>query len=348
MPVDDPTVAPHSRAQREAWDAGQLPEPELVAPDVWAVGIPIPAGTIPHTLSYLLVGDDGVHVIDPGWDHPASTAAFDHALGALGLRVQDVRTVIATHFHPDHMGALPRLQRLACARAAFSATEALILQQETSASAAGAGTYLTTLEAWGVPPAERADLARSFERSVVVASATPDVAVEDGQVLALSGHRLRAFVAPGHTGGHLCLVDEERSLVYAGDNVLPRIYPGVGIGVLPGGDPLGDYFDALERLAPYDQFAVLPGHEYAFTGLAARRAQIIRHHLRRTAEVAGLAQELGDASVWEYARRLTWSAGWEAMTGLWLHSALLQTSLHREYVASGRADVRLEHFRAGR
>lgn len=300
--------------------------------------VPIPAGTIPHTLCYALVGDDGVHLIDPGWGVSASAAALERALTAIDQPIERVRSVIATHFHPDHMGGVAGLRARTGARTAFSAVEAAILTREAAAQGA---TYDRTLAAWGVPPGLHEDLGAAFRRAVTVAPAAPDVALGDGDTLRLGAHRLRVLVTPGHTGGHLTLVDEDREIIYTGDNVLPRIYPGVGIGVLPGGDPLGDYFASLERLTEFGTFTVLPGHEFTFTGLAIRCEEIIEHHLRRTAEVAALAADLGEAPTWEYARRLSWSAGWERMTGLWLHSALLQTSLHREYLASGRATSRL-------
>jgi len=340
-PVDAPGITPLSATQAAAWDARTLPTPERVAEDVWAIAVPIPAGTIPNTLCYALLSGEGVHLIDPGWDDPESIAALTSGLAAVGRRLDDVQTVIATHFHPDHMGAVDRVRDLVGARVVFSAIEADVLKQETSASAVDVDAYRETLREWGVPEERWRDLISSFDRPAHVATSGADVAVEDGRMLELSGHRLRVVLTPGHTDGHICLIDEHRRLVYSGDHVLPRIYPGIGIGTLPGSDPLGDYFDSLERLIPYDDFVVLPGHEFRFSGLGARREQIIEHHLRRSAEVAGLLDELGDAPVWEYARRLTWTAGWSGMNGFWLHSALRQTSLHREYVTSDRARERL-------
>lgn len=341
-------VTPLSRAQIESWDARQQPATEQVADGVWAIPVPIPAGTIPHTLCYALLGDDGVHLIDPGWDHPDSVAALAAGLAVIGHELEDVRTVIATHFHPDHLGAAELLRVRFGARVVFSATETRVLRQETSPAASDIAAYREQLDGWGVPAKRWEDLLGSFDRATHVSTSDPDIAAEDGGLLELPGHRLRIVGTPGHTDGHICLVDDERRILYTGDHVLPRIYPGIGIGMLPGSDPLGDYFESLDRLAPYDEYHVLPGHEFQFLGLAVRRTQLIEHHLRRSAEVAALRDRLGDASIWEYARRLTWTSGWEHLTGFWLHSALRQTALHLDYVASGRADVRLAGYLAAR
>lgn len=330
-----------SEAQVAAWDHDVAPAPELVAPDVWAVPVPIPAGTIPHTLCYALIDGQAVHLIDPGWGDEASIAALRDGLGVAGRELSDVQTVIATHFHPDHLGAAAELRALAGARIVFSGTEHEVLQKETSAGAIDVDLYRVTLQEWGVPAEYWDDLVASFHRPSLVSSIAPDDAVVDGEVLRLGKHRLQVIATPGHTGGHICLVDTDRRLLYSGDHVLPRIYSGIGIGVLPGSDPLGDYFDSLDLLAAFDDFTVLPGHEYRFRGLSSRRAQLAAHHLRRTAEVAALIDELGDAPVWDYARRLTWTAGWSGLRGFWLHSALRQTDLHRAYARTAPARARL-------
>ncbi|MBS1699489.1 MAG: MBL fold metallo-hydrolase [Actinobacteria bacterium] len=338
-------ITPHSPAQLAAWDAGVQPEPEQVAPGVWALPVPIPAGTIPHTLCYALIGTDGVHLIDPGWDEPDSVAALVAGLAAIGCTLADVRTVIATHFHPDHLGAADTLRRHG-ARVVFSGVEDVVLRQETAPAASDGDAYRVQLREWGVPEERWEELLASFDRAGLIPTESPDLPVADGAVLDLGGHRLRVIATPGHTDGHICLVDDERRLLYSGDHVLPRIYPGIGIGVLPGGDPLGDYFDSLDRLARYDDHLVLPGHEFCFRGLGARRRQLVRHHLRRTDELAGLLRERRDRSIWDYASRLTWTAGWEGLTGFWLHSALRQTALHRAYAGSDRSRARLAAHRA--
>ncbi|WP_375385269.1 MBL fold metallo-hydrolase [uncultured Microbacterium sp.] len=331
-----------SSAQAAAWSAGRRPTPEEVAPDVWAVAVPIPEGTIPHTLSYVLLSPDGgVHVIDPGWDHPDVIHALTDALSGLDRRLEDVRTVIATHFHPDHLGAAGRLREISGAEVMLSATEREVLAQETAPARLDLDAYASVLDAWEVPGERREELSASFGRPSLVDDLEPSRMLGDGDTVVLAGHVLGVVQTPGHTSGHICLIDDGRRVLYSGDHVLPGIYSGIGIGTLPGSDPLGDYLDSLDRLAPFDEFTVLPGHEFRFSGLGERRRQIAEHHLTRTREVAALVDELGDASVWDYARRVTWTSGWNGLTGFWLHSALRQTELHRDFVRSGRSGRRL-------
>ncbi|MFD4422902.1 MBL fold metallo-hydrolase [Agromyces sp. NPDC058484] len=333
------TVTTTSPAQADAWSAGRNPAPEQIADGVWAIASPIPEGTLPHTLTYVLRGRDGsVHLVDPGWDSDENLATLTASLERLGCRLGDVSTVIATHFHPDHLGLAGRLRELSGASVLFSGVERRVLAQDTSALARDRRRYAGVLDEWGVPAVRRSELIDSFDRPSLVDDLEPDRALADGETIDLPGHTLRVIATPGHTDGHICLADDERRLLYSGDHVLPTIYSGIGIGSLPESDALGDYFDSIAKLEPVDEYETLPGHEYRFEGLAARRAEIAAHHRRRVREVAALADELGDESTWEYARRLTWTSGWDGLTGFWLHSALRQTQMHLRLVRSGRAE----------
>jgi len=331
-----------STAQAAAWAAGRTPAPEQVSDDVWAIACPIPGGPLPYTLAYALGSPEGVHLVDPGWDAEGNLDILDAGLRAAGASLDDVRTVIATHFHPDHLGLAARIRARTGAEIVLSATDRVVLAQESAHAEGDRAALADALAAWGVPEDRRSELLGMGSRPPVAPEAEPDRLVGDGDLLALAGHSLLVVATPGHTGGHICLADDDRRLIYTGDHVLPGIYAGVGIGVLEGSDPLGDYFDSLDRLAPYDDYTALPGHEYRFRGLRSRREGIAAHHLRRTAEVAALIPSLGDAPIWDYARRLTWSAGWEGLHGFHLLSALRQTALHRDFVRSGRAASRLE------
>ena len=335
--VDD--VVPVDDAERQAWEAGVLRESEHLGDGLWSIPVAIPEGTLPGTLAYALIGDDGAHLIDPGWDMPENLDRIERALTAAGCTLSAVRTVIVTHHHPDHLGLAARLRTLTGARIVMSDAERRILSAVTDPAARDPEAYRATLVRWGVPEERHDELVASFARPSLTGDVEPDLRVADGDVLDVAGRWLEVIATPGHTGGHICLADRDARLLFTGDHVLPRIYSGVGIGVLEETEPMGDLLASLDRLAAFDEYTVLPGHEFRFTGLGARRARIAAHHLRRTGEVAALVEELGDRSVWTYASRLTWTSGWHGLDGFWLHSALRQTEMHLGLVRSGRADA---------
>src|SRR6185436_16692501 len=64
---------------------------------------------------------------------------------------------------------------------------------------------------------------------------------------------------PGHTAGHVSLFRADDRVLVAGDAVMPRITPTLGVN-RQREDPVGDYLEALERLRGLRPALVLPGH----------------------------------------------------------------------------------------
>src|SRR5699024_10454521 len=155
----------------------------------------------------------------------------------------------------------------------------------------------------------------------------------DGDELPLAGRTLRIVATPGHTAGHICIVDPDSEVIFTGDHVLPRITPNVGLSSLDlGRDPLAEYFASLERMPAWDGFEACPAHEYRFSGLAERSEQLRVHHEQRAGEIAAVLAA-GAQTVWQIAERISWSRGFDSLDGMNLRSALGETGAHVEYLA---------------
>ena len=95
---------------------------------------------------------------------------------------------------------------------------------------------------------------------------------------------------PGHADGHLALVRD--GVLVAGDHLLPRITPAVGLYPDSSPDPLGDYLDSLERTAALGVRLALPGHGEPMHDPTARAREIVAHHRERLeATAAALGKE---------------------------------------------------------
>lgn len=327
---------PTSPAQVEAWQHGTVPPLEQIRDDVWALGLAMDGDHLPYSLLYFLRDAEGaIHVVDPGTDSDANFDAVSSGLTALGAGWSDLRTITVTHLHPDHLGMAERLREASGAEVALSGAEAdalarlgdLWLSPDEVAEQAAV---------WGVPVSRTAELIDGAGRAPDYPRATVDRRLDDGQELGIPGFDLRALTTPGHTPGHLCLVDEPRSLLFTGDHILPTLFAGLSLGGPTRSNALADYVDSCERVEALGDLEVLPGHAYRFRGLAERARESAGHHLRRTGEVAAVLSADPAASVWTIASQLTWTAGWENLSGFFLWSALSQTEMHRSYVRSGR------------
>lgn len=327
-----------SALQFEASQAGAVPGLEQVRDDVWALGIAMPGGHIPFSLLYLLRDAAGrIHVVDPGSDSAENWQCLISALERIGADVGSVGSITATHLHPDHLGMAGRLQ-------AASGAPLQMHIAEQRALAAMRGNELSPLVIarqlgeWEVPVSRRAEM--EHLRRGVSERPVPGVdrVVSDGDRLDIPGFDLTVMHTPGHTSGHLCLRDDERSLIVTGDHVLPTMHAGIGLGGRTDANPLADYLASLRAVAVYPDHEVLPGHGYRFIGLGTRARESAEHHLRRSREVAAALDDARDLSIWQIAERLTWTAGWENLSGFFLYSALSQTAMHKAFVEGGGLD----------
>jgi metallo-beta-lactamase class B len=164
--------------------------------------------------SILIVGDQGDVLIDGGTEQDADLIAAN--VQDLGFRMRDVRFILMTHEHPDHIGGIARLQRLSGATIVASAPAAKVLQS-------------------GLPNAD--DPQAGILKTVPAASVGR--VIRDGDEVRLGNLMLTAIATPGHTPGAMswrwvsCDGGVCRTIVYA-DSLGPTSGPNYKFGDHPG------------------------------------------------------------------------------------------------------------------
>jgi glyoxylase-like metal-dependent hydrolase (beta-lactamase superfamily II) len=223
-----------------------------------------------HVHSYLLPGSDGWTVVDTGLGLPDAKQRWAGILAALD---SPVARIFITHFHPDHVGAAADVAELTGAPVHQGALDYEQCERTWHSSARQDVTW-AWLRANGVPDGERDEM-RSFGRMYrEMTRYAPDPAlVEAGDHL--DGWLLVA--APGHADGQLMLLKE--GLLVAGDHLLPRISPAIGLWPDSSPDPLGDYLDALAALP--EAHIAFPGHGDPIDDPRGRATELIAHHRER-------------------------------------------------------------------
>jgi metallo-beta-lactamase class B len=155
--------------------------------------------------SILIVGDQGDILIDGG-PEPAADLIADN-IRALGFRVQDIKFILHSHEHPDHIGGIAKLQRL---------SGATLIASAPAAKAFEAGVATTAdPQAATLKPFPTAAVGRT---------------IGDGGEVRLGNLMLTAMATPGHTPGALswrwvsCDGGVCRTIVYA-DSLTPVSSP---------------------------------------------------------------------------------------------------------------------------
>jgi glyoxylase-like metal-dependent hydrolase (beta-lactamase superfamily II) len=329
---------------------GPAPAPARAADDIWVLPQPMPGDYSPHySLSYLIRDDrGGLHLVDPGLDSDANRERLTGFVAQIarehGTRVAPLASITVTHLHRDHLGLAERLRDETGVPVALHREEQASLARLLEAAPRQVEMQAARAKAWGVPAERMPELAAAADRAASGGAESDfdaDVLLDDGDLLAVPGRRLRVVHTPGHTPGHLCLHDLDRGILFTGDHLLPSIYPGIGLGG-PAADPIGDYLRSLDRVAALERAAdspvaaVFPGHGYRFAGLAERVEVTRQHHLTRSAEIAEVLRAQPGASIWQIASSIHWTAGWENMRGFYVASALAQTQMHVAHLQTQR------------
>ena len=175
-----------------------------------------------------IIGDNGSRtgaVVDPG-DEAARIAM------AVEQTKLDISSIIVTHAHIDHVGAVAALvDEYACPVLMHAEAEPMLAQLPTQAMMMG-------LKFGKVPAVDRH--------------------IEDDEVLEVGELRLRSLYTPGHAPGHLAFYLEDEGLVLSGD----ALFAGsVGRVDLPGGSMEVLMRSIEERLLTLpDDTDVYPGH----------------------------------------------------------------------------------------
>jgi glyoxylase-like metal-dependent hydrolase (beta-lactamase superfamily II) len=164
--------------------------------------------------AFLIDGDDGLTLVDVGW--ASAPAVLLGAVTEIGRKPADIKRVILTHAHPDHVQGAAGLRRQ---------TGATIVIHQADAGWLPGGR---------VPPGGRSGaLGRLIDR-VPKLHWTPfeaDATVGDGDLIEGAGG-LRVIHTPGHSPGHIALLHEPTGTVLAGDAVFHRGGLSLGPGAL--------------------------------------------------------------------------------------------------------------------
>jgi glyoxylase-like metal-dependent hydrolase (beta-lactamase superfamily II) len=324
-------------AQHEAWQARTLPPVEQLRADLWSIPVPIPHNPLRYVSVHAFALDGGgLGLLDAGWGSDESWAALTAGLATIGAGIGEVRGVLVTHLHFDHLGLASRVREASGAWIAMHPADATLVAGLTAAGAAAAvASEVEFLVGLGADREEAvSDVGPPEAMEGFTRMAVPDRHLEDGEHADFPGWRMRAVHTPGHTPGHLCFAEENTRLLFSGDHVLPRISPNISTGSRGLADPLRDFLDSLAAVRDLDPAEVLPAHEWRFRGLGARVDALTAHHELRLNELLAAVRTHPGSTPWQLAAYLTWSRPWDEYERRMRIFAVTETDAHLRLLAS--------------
>ncbi len=219
--------------------------PQAAIAGVHRIELPLPFELEKINL-YIVALDRGHLLIDCGMDTPQSLAALEAGLREIGIGWRDLRMVLLTHMHPDHIGLSQRIRELSGAE--FLMHEAEAEHLDSLEDEGRRLPYLHAAYTMGGVPAEmqsRMDETFAFLRQSLHV-VRPDRLLKGGEQIPSAVGPLTVLSTPGHSPGHVCLYAGESRVLFSGDHILNDITPNIAWH--PGCDALGDYLESLERI----------------------------------------------------------------------------------------------------
>ena len=311
-----------------------------IEPGLWQLRMPLPWDTISSVNGFAVVRDDGIMLVDCGSaGDPTYRDALANALAAAGLSLSDVRLLVATHTHSDHVGLAAWVIEESGCRFLMHPASAHFYEAMREPERIEAARRARALRE-GVPDARLADYGDVREETEgVLEPVDPDEHLLDGMRLPSLLGDWEVLETPGHAPSHVCLVQRERGIAIVGDLVSRNFAPYLDYGYSP--DPVAELLASYDRVGAIDGIRVgLPGHGRPLEDLAGA-IETYRTGIRGRLEEARTAVSEGPAGAYEMTRRM-FGEPTSDQTAVWLMTEVL---CYLKHLRDAGAVVRDENAR---
>jgi glyoxylase-like metal-dependent hydrolase (beta-lactamase superfamily II) len=244
-----------------------------------------------------LLEDQPLTLIDAGPNSGKALDELEHQLEALGHRIEEIRLVVLTHQHIDHLGLVEIVARRSGAEVA--AIDAVVPFVQSFGEDAERDDQLAAelMLAHGIPEdvvTALASVSRSFRAWGAKVNVTRPLA--DGELLRFANRELEVQLRPGHSPSDTLFWDERRRILIAADHLIKHISSNPLLSrPLDGSEgrrqALVEYLQSLRRTRELPAEIVLAGHGEPITDHVALIDQRFALHQRRAEKLYGLIAE---------------------------------------------------------
>ncbi|TQR17875.1 MBL fold metallo-hydrolase [Psychrobacillus soli] len=223
---------------------------------------------------YLIEGTNGYTVIDTGTDSIEAKDGWKKVLSS-GIKIEKV---VLTHTHQDHIGLAKWFQQEVGVPVIVSNLGYKEMKKNRGSHGRNRLNSLI-IRHGGV------SLPHKINEDPPIYDFEPDSFFENHQHLQLGEESYEAIWTPGHAPDHFCFYNENKKIMIAGDHVLNRISPVIGLWSGEEANPLKDYFLSLTELEKYPADITLPGHGDLISDLHTRIHELEAKHEHRLQQV---------------------------------------------------------------
>jgi len=308
-----------------------------ILPGIYLVPMTLSGFTPDSVNMYVIKTSEGLTCIDTGWDSPPAVESLQNQLRKIGTDLSDIKSVLITHGHIDHMGMVPRLKDTYGTKFYLPASEVNLIKARFTDIDNFVPMTDAFLKTHGVPASELIPPEIQFPIPSNLATTKPDVLLQNGDRIKIGEYNLEVIDVPGHTPGHIAYYEPARKFIFSGDMLLPTIATNAAFHVQLLDNPLKLYLDSLAALKVLDIDLVLPGHEYVFSEPRKRIDELIRDQEKKTGVIRRMFDDGEDKTAFDVSQLLarstrTGHSRWPKMLGWERRFAVLQSVAHLEFL----------------
>ena len=187
---------------------------------------------------YLSVNDDDIMLIDTGLPGNSSKI-INYVEKTLKRNLKDIKIIVITHKHFDHVGSLSKMKEITNAQVAIHAADADYIRGKEKHIG---GTFMNAI----------IKLYQTIYRTKPV---EPEILLKDGDTIG----EYQVIHTPGHSAGSICLYNPENKAMFVGDSLQYKNgkLQSPGERLIPEPEK---YEESLKKLLNYDIEVILTGH----------------------------------------------------------------------------------------
>ena len=287
------------------------------------IEIPIPFPI--RSVNLYFIEDSVPTLIDAGFYSEDSLRRVSLALEKAGYRISDIKRILLTHGHPDHVGLAGKISGISGAEVFVHRLDrAKYIWDVKGNHEERMAPFLHFFEEAGLPDEITRDIVgRMSDRFSRFFPGDFDVKpIEGNETFSFDEFILKVVYSPGHTLGSVCFLDQENGRLFSGDHLLENITANPVVEIenqdeCNGYKSLASYLKSLKVIAAMEIKEVLPGHGAPFSNAAKRAEEIIRHHRMRREEVLDAFSDRGSMTLFMVSQTIFPDLrGWDIFLGL--------------------------------